>query len=96
MDFEHIFYGLWAAGCYLFGVWWGTRKERKRVENPNTHKDCLKALALVRMNYDKENGMYSKWIYESLTYAIERISKIDHINTYIGNERIPPFDDSEG
>ena len=86
----HVLFGLLnaavAAGLYILGK----RKGQKESTDPENHKDCLKALALLRMNYEKKDGAYSQWIHDSLTYAIERIAEVDKVNTYIGTERIPP------
>ena len=91
----HVLFGLLNAvvgvGLYLYGK----HRGRKKRTDPEEHKDSLKALAILRMNYDKKDGPYSYWMYLSLTYAIERIAEIDHINTYIGKERIPPLKNEE-
>lgn len=59
------------------------------TDKEHPHNDCIKALALIRMEYNPDDGLYSRWIYESLSYAIERIAAVDQVNTYIGKERIP-------
>jgi len=36
MDWGSLFMGIWCGVVFLFGVWWGMRKERKLHEQEST------------------------------------------------------------